>query len=146
MGAIVTGGRGLPFFPSGMTKNGNSSALPNTFTKVTAWTADTGTYPGSSVVSDNLVVQGPKSGATISASIVIANSSSAQNAQIQLKIGSTIIATSTATSVPTFGSATLTCSGPADVALGDQITLEAKSTSGFNLTVSGGVNTWVRCT
>ncbi len=146
MGCMVTGARSAPFFPSGMTKNGNSAALPSSFTKVTAWTADTGGYPGSSVVSDNLVVQGPKGGATISASIVITNGSSAQNAQIQVKIGSTVIATSALTSVPTFGSATLTCSGPADVVLGDQITLEAKSTSGFNLTVTGGTATWVRCT
>lgn len=57
------------FAPSGMTKNGTSSAgtgwgvVPN-------WSANTGTYPGSSVDGTHgLVVQGSKTNASLSASV-----------------------------------------------------------------------------
>ncbi|MFR9767038.1 hypothetical protein [Nocardia sp. SC052] len=58
------------FTPSGMTKNGAQTWSDNgTWTLIPGWTANTGTYPGSSVVSDKLVVQGTKANATLSASV-----------------------------------------------------------------------------
>lgn len=52
-----------------MTKNG-SFATKISFADITGWTADTSTYPGSSVNSNtSLVAQAAKSGATLTANI-----------------------------------------------------------------------------
>lgn len=42
------------FTPMGMNKDGNFSSPTGTWTKVTGWTADTATYPGSVVTSDGI--------------------------------------------------------------------------------------------
>lgn len=145
MGVIVTGGRGAPFLPSGMTKSGNSAGLPTTFTKITSWTADTSGYPGSSVVSDGLVVQGPRSGATVAANIVFGNSSGPTSVYIQIKVGTTVVASAGPVAIAAFGTVTATASAAVDVALGDNVTLEARA-AGTGVSVTGGVNTWVRVT
>ncbi|MFC9966351.1 hypothetical protein ACFVH4_19150 [Nocardia ignorata] len=147
MGIIVTGGRGGAFLPSGMTKNGNQ-ALTTTFAKVLAWTADTSNYPGSSIASDGLVVQSTRTGVTVAANIVMTNASAgATNGFIQVKVGATVVASAGPISVPGFnGTATLTCSGPADVLAGDNITLEARIAVANSVSVTGGVNSWVRVT
>lgn len=56
------------FAPSGMTKNGTQN-FTTSWAKAINWTANTGTYPGSTVVNNYLQVQGGKSDATITVSL-----------------------------------------------------------------------------
>ncbi|AUM18213.1 MULTISPECIES: hypothetical protein [Rhodococcus] len=58
----------ITFQPSGMTKNGTQN-FTTSWALLTGWTANTGTYPGSTVVNNALDVQGGKTGATISVSL-----------------------------------------------------------------------------
>lgn len=57
------------FVASGMTKSGNQSWATSSqgWVTVATWTANTGTYPGSTVTSDRLVLQGGKTSATLTA-------------------------------------------------------------------------------
>lgn len=65
-GATVVG---VPSFqPSGMTKSGTQS-FTTSWAKLLGWTADTGNYPGSTVVDNSLDVQGAKPNATITVSL-----------------------------------------------------------------------------
>lgn len=58
------------FAPSGMTKNSTQTWQTSaTWVAITSWAANTTTYPGSTVTTDRLVVQGAKTNATLSASI-----------------------------------------------------------------------------
>ncbi|WP_157119808.1 hypothetical protein [Nocardia xishanensis] len=70
-GAGTLSATAVTFSPSGMTKNGTQTwAVNSTWTTITSWTANTGTYPGSSVDgSHRLVVQGSKSNATVAAQV-----------------------------------------------------------------------------
>lgn len=86
------------FAPSGMSKNGTQTWQTSaTWIPITSWTANTGTYPGSSVASDRLVVQGSKTNATISASIPFSGGifSSAHTVRLVTQSG-TVIATGAA--------------------------------------------------
>ena len=84
------------FAPSGMYKNGGQ-VIPNaTWTKVTEWTADTGTYPGSSISSDGLDVQVGKAGAVITANIPWTTSgggSPLSPVQCRIKVNGTVVVT-----------------------------------------------------
>lgn len=63
-------GGGRVFAPSGATiPAGQSWASNATYVAVTGATANTGTYPGSTMNGNRLLVQGPKTGATITASV-----------------------------------------------------------------------------
>ncbi|MGY4098030.1 hypothetical protein ACW2Q0_00455 [Nocardia sp. R16R-3T] len=74
------------FLPSGMTKNGSTQpwASSTTWVAITGWTANTGPYPGSTVSSDKLVVQGTKSNATITASVPYSNNFSSASLTIRV--------------------------------------------------------------
>ncbi|WP_433597936.1 hypothetical protein ACQPXH_19285 [Nocardia sp. CA-135953] len=66
---------GNPFTPSGATNPGGQSwATSSTYIAVTGMVADTSTYPGSTVTSNKLNVQGSKTNATIAASIPFGSS------------------------------------------------------------------------
>ncbi|MFI9507587.1 hypothetical protein [Nocardia sp. NPDC052566] len=70
-----------------MTKNGTqpwATAGDAGWTNIVAWTPNTGTYPGSSVVSDRLVVQGAKAAATVSAAAAFSGGSFARAHRIRL--------------------------------------------------------------
>ncbi|WP_446224991.1 hypothetical protein ACTWPB_07695 [Nocardia sp. IBHARD005] len=148
MGAIVTGGRGAPFFPSGMFKNGASATLGTSFALVTTWTADTGPYPGSSVVSNGLIVQSTRAGAKVSCSVVASSAAAGGGTvQVRLKLGATVLITSGSISVPGFGGTnTVALNFTTDVVLNDAVTLEALASSGSSMTIVTGVNSWVRIT
>lgn len=148
MACIVTGGRGAPFFPSGMFKNGDSSNLPTSFTQVATWTADTGPYPGSTVVSNGLIVQTTRAGVLVAANILMSNASAAAvSGYIQIKQGATVIASAGPVSLGSFGgTGTAICSATVDVTAGDSITLEARCSSGSVVVKSGSANSWVRVT
>lgn len=65
-----------------MTKNGTQN-FTTSWAKATSWTANTGTYPGSTVVNNDLQVQGSKSDATITVSLPYTGSFSyTRNARI----------------------------------------------------------------
>lgn len=148
MGAIVTGGRGAPFLPSGMYKTSDSSGLSTSFALVTAWTADTGPYPGSSVVSNGLIVQSTRGGVLVAANILMSNASAGSvTGTVRLKQGATVIATSTDVTLGSFGgTGTATCSATVDVTALDSITLEAKCSGGSVVVKLGSANSWVRVT
>lgn len=135
------------FLPSGMTKNGTFTLSATSYTQVTGWLADTTNYPGSSVSSDDLVVQSAGTGKTISATILWSNSSGfTRTVQLQLKLNGSIIATGTATSVPNGGSATVTVSATGQtVAAGDLVRLEAQRDFGTgNPTAGTNTSSYVR--
>lgn len=58
-----------PFSPSGMTKSGTQTFNVGSWTPLTSWSADTTNYPGSSVASDQLVMQGNKASVTLTANV-----------------------------------------------------------------------------
>jgi hypothetical protein len=60
----------LTFQPSGMTKNSTQAwATSSTWVQITSWSANTGTYPGSTVTSSRLDVQGSKTNADLAAAV-----------------------------------------------------------------------------
>lgn len=137
----------VSFSPSGMNKSGTFT--PTTaFTKVTGWTADTTNYPGSTVSSDALPVQG---GGTVtvsmSARILNASASQTRTAQIRLvKNGTTVLATSATLNVPA-SDGTYTLSAPGvTVANGDLITAEMLCSSFGQITLVAHADSWVRIT
>lgn len=65
---MVFVGGGPGFQSSGMTKSGSQQwAQSSDWIPIESWTPDTGGYPGSTVTSDRLDVQGSKTDATIAA-------------------------------------------------------------------------------
>ncbi|MBF6326605.1 hypothetical protein IU451_29335 [Nocardia cyriacigeorgica] len=90
------------FLPSGMTKNGTQTwANSSAWVTITNWTANTGTYPGSTVdASHRLVVQGAKTNATVSAQVTYGSGFFNRGHSIRLIDQSTptpnVLATSTA--------------------------------------------------
>ncbi len=137
-----------PFAPSGMYKTSDSANLTSSFAQIPGWTPDTGPYPGSSVVSNGLIIQNTRGGILVAASILMANASAASvTGTVQLKHGSTVIATSSAVTLGSFGgTGTATCSAIVDVAALDAIYLEARCSSGSVVVKAGSANSWVRAT
>lgn len=131
------------FAPSGMNKNGSAFTLSNSYTQVTGWTADTSNYPGSTVTSDALPVQGSTSTATVSATCPWTSSLSCTVTLRLFKNGSQIVQGSGSSG--TSGSATASV-GSITLAPGDTITLQAVSTQGSFTSIASGSGTFVRIT
>lgn len=148
MGAIVTGGRGTPFAPSGMTKSGSNFGLSTSYATVTTWTADTTGYPGSSVSGNGLVVQNNQAGAKVACSVVgTAASAGGGTITARLKVGATVVVTGSPVSIPGFGGTnTIALDATVDVAAGDIVTLEALASSGASASIVTGASSWVRVT
>ncbi len=130
------------FLPSGMTKNGTFT-IPASYTKILSWTADTTNYPGSTVSSDGLVVQGANSSATITANIPWTASLS-MTVTVRIKVNNVVVATGSG-ATGTSGTSTALATGQT-VATGDNITVEVVSTQANFGSVSSGTNTYVRVT
>lgn len=145
---FIVRGAGSTFLPSGMNKNG-SFTLATSYSTVTAWTADTTNYPGSTVSSDGLVVQGGKSGASVNASLQVSNSNpAAVNATLRLILNGNTgspLATGSAVSVPAFGSATVTVSTTATLSNADVVTVQALAAAG-GLSTTTNANSFVHIT
>ncbi|NCL74276.1 hypothetical protein [Rhodococcus sp. YH1] len=124
----------VTFLPSRMTKTGTQN-FTTSWALLTGWTADTANYPGSTVVSNALQVQGGKSGATITASLPYTGSFTNPHTARILLNGS-VIATGTANSA---ASGTMTATAT-DVTLadGDDITVEVMVGTYANGFVSAG--------
>lgn len=103
-----------------MTKNGTQS-FTTSWAQANSWTANTGTYPGSTVTSNALQVQGGKSDATITVSLPYTGSFSYER-NARIKLNGTVIATGAGW---TSSSGTLSVTAT-DVAVvdGDDITIE----------------------
>jgi hypothetical protein len=128
----------VTFAPSSMKKT-TAYAVPTTRTKVPGWNPDTATHPGSSVVSDSLVVQGAKIGAQISASIPYSQNTFNTGRNVYLMHNGVQIATASGG-----GTSTLVMNATRDVANGDLIWVEAKSSfSGTTIAANTPVVTCV---
>ncbi|WP_159844957.1 hypothetical protein [Nocardia sp. CY41] len=129
-----------------MTKNGTQIWPDNgTWTLITVWTADTTTYPGSSVVSDKLAVQGTKSSATLSASIPF--SGGIFNSAHQLRLvdqSNNVIATGSAVSANS-GTCTVTASG-VDLSAITSVGVQMSAPGTNNGSVSTGTSTFLTIT
>lgn len=136
------------FQPSGMTKNGTQAWTNSaTYASLNNWTANTGTYPGSSVDgSHRLVVQGSKTGATITAQVPYTGSAFAQAHTIRcVNQSGTIIgsASSSVTTAPN-GTVTLTLTG---VDLTGITAVGVQTAGGLSPgTVSSGAGTYLTIT
>jgi hypothetical protein len=142
MSLMVVQPPGPSFLPSGMTKNG-SFTIPASYAKITSWTADTTNYPGSTVVSDGLVVQAANSAATITANIPW-TASLGMTVTVRIKVNTTVVATGTGVT-GTSGTSTCVATGQT-VAANDNITVEIVSTQANFGSVTTGTNTYVRVT
>ncbi|WP_280265326.1 hypothetical protein [Nocardia wallacei] len=139
----------VSFAPSSMTKNGAFSLSSTSYVKVTGWAADTTGYPGSTVTSDELVIQAAATGVTIAASVIWTGSSFARTVTMRLLQNGAVIATGTAASIPVSpgtGTATVAATN-VTVAAGDVIRLEALKDFGTgNPTANTNTASYVRAT
>lgn len=134
---------GASFAPSGMNKNGSTFTLASSYTQVTGWTADTTGYPGSTVTSDALAVQGSTSNATVAATCPWTSSLSCTVTLRLFKNGSQIVQGSGSSG--TAGTATASVGG-ITLTTGDTITVQAISTQGSFTSIASGSGTFVRIT
>lgn len=100
MGLIVVGPSGGGFLPSRMTKSGATANFNTGQTQITGWAADTVGYPGSTVSSNDLVVQAAGSGVTLDASIEFTNGSTgSRTLTLRILLDGSEVATSGAVSM-----------------------------------------------
>ena len=135
------------FTPSGMNKNG-SYTMTTSYAEVPAWTADTATYPGSTLSGNGLVAQATISNATVTAQIAVQlpGNSQTQNVDIQFYRNGSLIGTAPASPVACPVNATTNVLGTltgVSLTAGDVITIRTKKTNSFSATVVA-TNTWVR--
>ncbi|MEV6219814.1 hypothetical protein [Nocardia sp. NPDC051833] len=146
-GAGTLGATASSFKSSGMNKSG-SYTMTTSYAEVPTWTADTGTYPGSSLSGNGLVVQVAGTG-NLSAQIAVQlpGNSQTQNVDIQFyKNGTTLLGTAPASPVACTVNTTTNVLGTltgVTLAQGDVITIRTKKTNSFSATVVA-TNTWVR--
>lgn len=139
------------FTPSGMTKNGNMTGQTGSaaYRKIVGWTADTATYPGSSVSSDGLVAQSTKASAVITAVIDAGSAWNNLTARLQISVNDTVVATGPDARWTTSGGwdVPLSATATVNIAVGDVVTVAmSASPSGNYLTARGGAGTYVRIT
>ncbi|MFD7844006.1 hypothetical protein ACFV4K_13875 [Nocardia sp. NPDC059764] len=126
-----------------MTKNGTRK-MTAAMTEVPDWTAETIGYPGSVVTGNALEIQGAKAGAALVANVTFAGGTNNPSQEAQLMVNGVLVATSGTMSG---NSGVLIISGTADLAGGDQISVQAKCTAGFagwESTIQAGTGTFVR--
>lgn len=143
--AVVVSAGG--FNPSGMFKNGGQNSITSSiWVPITAWTADTGTYPGSTITSDGLNAQGTKTGATITANIPYTCPGSSLGAQARIKVNGTVVATGTATGLAASGTATATATQ--NLNNGDNVTVEIifQAYTQTSNNVNAGTSTYLHIT
>ncbi|WP_143861457.1 hypothetical protein [Nocardia amikacinitolerans] len=135
-------GGGQSFTPSGMTKSGTEPwANGSIWTTITSWTPNTGTYPGSSVTSDGLNVQGTKTGATIAASVSFTGALGGTHTIRLIDQANNVIATGTGIG-GTSGTCTVTANS-VDLTSITNVRVQMHSTAGSS---SGTVSAGGTCT
>ena len=132
--AVTTTQQAITFAPSGMTKSGTQS-FTTSWALLAGWSANTGTYPGSTVVNNALQVQGSKADATIAVSLPY-SSTFMLNRRARIKVNGTVVATSAAFTAP---SGTITVSATnVTVADGDDIAIDVITESYADGSISSG--------
>ncbi|MFD3596223.1 hypothetical protein ACFWU5_26180 [Nocardia sp. NPDC058640] len=138
------------FAPSGMIKSPAWAQLTDAWSNVTGWTANTGTYPGSTVNTDGIVAQQSKAAATLAASIVFTAAAAVNvNVTLRLTVNGVVVATGTATQVPASASATVNVSVVRAVAANDVVRVQAMSSqflAMYNPTAQANPASYVRIT
>ncbi|MCM6774668.1 lytic polysaccharide monooxygenase auxiliary activity family 9 protein [Nocardia sp. CDC159] len=139
------------FQPSSMTKNGYWNRMSSsTWETISGWKPDTERYPGSAVSSDGLVVQNPKVGAKIVASVVFSSAGQfvpEAEVRVQLLVNRTVVVVGTPRKVPSGGNATIGASITATVNAGDVITVQARSSvASYHPVVDTNAESYVRVT
>jgi hypothetical protein len=132
----------VAFVPSGMNLNSNFT-IPSSYTTMTGFVADTTNYPGSSVVSNGLIVQTTYATATVTANIPWTSSFS-ETVTVRLLQNGTVIATGTGVA-GTSGTSTCTVTG-VSVTASDSITAQIVGTQNNFGTATAGTNCYVRVT
>lgn len=139
----------VTFTPSGMTKNGTqtwATGGTSSWTTITTWTANTGTYPGSSITSNRLVVQGSKTNATLTANAAFTGGTFSRAHRIRLvdqsgtqigSVGATVSADS--------GTCTCTVTG-VNLATITSVGVEMAGTDAWCGTLSSGSGTFLTIT
>lgn len=110
----------VTFLPSRMTKTGTQS-ITASWTTVAGWSPDTTNYPGSTVVSNALQAQGPKTDATITASLPFTGGFSYPR-RVRILVNGVVVATGPEVAAMS-GTLTATTS-PIGVLEGDDVTVE----------------------
>ncbi|MFD3594254.1 hypothetical protein ACFWU5_16120 [Nocardia sp. NPDC058640] len=146
--AGALGAVAVNFLPSGMNKSGSAQALATSYALIQNWTADTGAYPGSTVTTHGVVVQGGKTGATVASTVSVQNQNVvSQSVTLRLKVnGGTVLVTGTPTAISAGATGNVSVSTTADVVAGDIITLEAIKTGSGGMQLLTGSGSWVRVT
>ncbi len=138
------------FAPSGMVKSSAWAGMTTAWTNIPGWAADTATYPGSVVQSDGVVAQTAKAAATLSSSIVLtAPGAVSANVTLRLTVNNVVVATGTATTVPSSGSATANVSVVRAIAVGDVVRVQSSGSqfsASFNPTAQANPASYVRIT
>lgn len=145
-GAGTLGAVAVSFAPSGMTKNGSVAWTTGTaWVTIQNWTANTGTYPGSSVDgSHRLVVQGSKTGATISGQAAYTGGGFARTHSIRVVDQTGAVIATGAPNTNTSGNCTVTATG---VNLSGITALELQMSGDFSAgTMSAGAGTFLTVT
>lgn len=114
----------VTFTPTGMDKNASAHSNITSRVKVTGWDATTGTYPGSIVTNNSLIVVGSKLGASITATIPV---TSFFGITLYLMHGGVQVDSDSRSN-----NGTLTLTATRDVVDGDEIYLEASGNSTGN--------------
>ncbi|MFC5789652.1 hypothetical protein ACFPPE_07265 [Agromyces tardus] len=134
------------FRPSGMTKNGTLAwAGSATWVTITSWTANTGTYPGSSVDgSHRLVVQGSKTSASISGQAAYTGGGFARTHSIRLIDQSGNVIATGSPNTATSGNCTVSATG---VNLSGVTAIALQMSGDFSAgTMSAGAGTFLTIT
>lgn len=140
-----------PFTPSGMTKNGDmvGQTGSSAYRKMVGWIANTSSYPGSTVVSDGLVAQSTKTGATVTVALDAGSSWNNLTARLRISVNGTVVVTGPDSTYTTSGgwNTPLSATATVNIVAGDVVTVEmSASPSGNYLTARGGAGTYVRIT
>lgn len=131
------------FQASGMNKATSTHGLTTSYAQVNTWVADTSGYPGSTVSSHSLVVNGTKGSATLEARAAF-TSSLACTCTLRIFKNGVLAVQGSASASSTNGAATAS-GGSISVSNGDLITLQAIASNNFG-SISIGTGTYVRCT
>lgn len=148
-GALSATANGAEWFmPSGMTKNG-TQAWPTTSTWVTVtnWTANTGTYPGSTVTANHrLLPQGSKPNATVHAEVAFSGGFFSRTHTIRLvnQNDGTVVATGTGVN-GTAGTCTVTANN-VDLSVHTAFGVQMNSSGDGSGNVTAGASTFVTIT
>ncbi|MFI5434507.1 hypothetical protein ACHMZP_21835 [Rhodococcus baikonurensis] len=140
---IFVRGGGPPFLPMGLLKSGTATVPQNVAAIVAGWTADP-SYSGTVLAANKMVVSGPKSGVTITASMPWTASLNIYTGGVlcMIYINGVMLQASSAV-LGSSGTCTVTATG-VTLAAGDTVELWAGYSNGIASTVTMTTATYIR--